>query len=219
MTGFSPLVVRQLLLIGILVAGVPAMALAAKLYKWVDEHGQVHYSEIIPPQYRDRANVEIDRRGRVLRRNEALEERRRQIEEEARRKQVEEKRNTEQGRRDKALLESYTNEAEIDLARDRTIAFPQQALESYEPRIGTLKQRGEALRAEKESLEKAGKPVPGALVSEMAAAEKELGALLAERQAIQTSIEQLRERYSAQKARYRELTGPPVSPDPVGHIP
>jgi chromosome segregation ATPase len=219
MIGFSPLCLRRLLPIGILVAGVPATALAAKLYKWVDEHGQVHYSEIIPPQYRDRANVEIDRRGWVLRRNEALEERRRQIEEEASRKQVEEKRNTDQGRRDKALLETYTNEAEIDLARDRTIAFPQQVFESYEPRIRTMKQRGEALRAEKESLVEAGKPVPGALVSEMAAAEKELGALLAERQAIQTDIEQIRERYAAQKARYRELTGLPVSPDPAGRIP
>lgn len=212
MIGFSGIRLRGLLPIGILVAGMPAAAVAAKLYKWVDEHGQVHYSEVIPPQYRDRANVEIDRRGRVLRRNEALEEKKRQIDEEASRKQVEEKRNTEQGRRDKALLDTYTNEAEIDLARDRTIAFPQQVAESYEPRIRTVKQRVQALRAEKEGLVKAGKPVPVALVSEMAAVEKELGALLAEQQARQAEIEQIRERYSAQKARYRELTGSPAAP-------
>jgi chromosome segregation ATPase len=212
MIGFSGIRLRGLLPIGILVAGMPAAAVAAKFYKWVDEHGQVHYSEVIPPQYRDRANVEIDRRGRVLRRNEAFEEKKRQIDEEASRKQVEEKRNTEQGRRDKALLDTYTNEAEIDLARDRTIAFPQQVAESYEPRIRTVKQRVQALRAEKEGLVKAGKPVPVALVSEMAAVEKELGALLAEQQARQTEIEQIRERYSAQKARYRELTGSPAAP-------
>lgn len=212
MIGFSGIRLRGLLPIGILVAGMPAAAVAAKLYKWVDEHGQVHYSEVIPPQYRDRANVEIDRRGRVLRRNEAFEEKKRQIDEEASRKQVEEKRNTEQGRRDKALLDTYTNEAEIDLARDRTIAFPQQVAESYEPRIRTVKQRVQALRAEKEGLVKAGKPVPVALVSEMAAVEKELGALLAEQQARQAEIEQIRERYSAQKARYRELTGSPAAP-------
>jgi hypothetical protein len=212
MIGFTGICLRGLLPIGILVAGMPAVAVAAKLYKWVDEHGQVHYSEVIPPQYRDRANVEIDRRGRVLRRNEAFEEKKRQIDEDASRKQVEEKRNTEQGRRDKALLDTYTNEAEIDLARDRTIAFPQQVAESYEPRIRTVKQRGQALRAEKEGLVKAGKPVPVALVSEMAAVEKELGALLAEQQARQAEIEQIRERFSAQKARYRELTGSPAAP-------
>ena len=192
-------------LISILVAGATAGAGAAKLYKWVDDNGQVHYSESIPLQYRDRANVEIDRRGRVLRRNEAQAEKKRQFEEESGRKQAEERRLTEAARRDKALLDTYTNESEIDLARDRNIAFPQQVLESFDPRINTARQRVETLRVEKQALVKAGKPVPPALVSEISANDKALEALLEQQKAKQAEIEQIREKYAAQKARYREL--------------
>jgi len=191
---------------GVLALAIPGAACAAKLYKWVDEKGQVHYSESIPPQYRDKANTEIDRRGRILRKNEALAEQKRQAEEDVARKQAEEKRLTERARRDKALLETYTNEAEIDLARDRNIAFPKQVMESYEPRIKTGRQRGEALRAEREGLAKAGKPVPAALDSDIAAAEKDLNTLMAELKSKQAEIEQISERFAAQKARYRELT-------------
>lgn len=197
----------QLVLSGVLVAGISGGACAAKLYKWVDEKGQMHYSESIPPQYRDKPNTEIDKRGRVVRNNEALAEQKRQTEEEAARKQTEEKRLGEQARRDKALMDTYTSEAEIDLARDRNMSMPQQAMESYVPRIRTAKQRGDGLRAERDALVKSGKPVPPALASEIAASEKEVATLQAEQKAKQAEIDQIREKYNAQKARYRELMG------------
>ena len=50
---------------------VAASAEAGKLYKWVDEKGVVHYGETIPPEYKDRASVEMSPRGVVIRRQDA----------------------------------------------------------------------------------------------------------------------------------------------------
>lgn len=194
------------LLACVLVVGVPGVTQAAKLYKWVDDNGQVHYSESIPPQYREKANTEMDRRGRVVRNNEAIAEQKRRAQEEGVRQQAEQQRLGEQARRDKALLDTYTNEAEIDLARDRNLALPQQAVESYEPRIKTARRRGDALRAQRDSLAKAGKPVSEALLADIAASEKDVVGLLAEQKAKQSEIERINEKFAAQKARYRELT-------------
>lgn len=195
-----------LLLVAAVAAGAPGWAGAGKLYKWVDDKGQIHYTEVIPPEYKDKGNTEIDKRGRVLRKNDAVSEQQRQSEEEASRKRSEDKRVYEQKRRDTALLKTYTNEAEIDLARDRTLAVPLQALKSTEPRVKAARQRADALRAQAEPFSRAGKPVPEALQDDIATADRELAALELEHKSRQADIDNVRERYAAEKARYRELS-------------
>ncbi len=39
--------------------------LAAKVYRWVDENGEVHYSETLPPDFEDKKHDELDERGIV----------------------------------------------------------------------------------------------------------------------------------------------------------
>ncbi len=196
----------NLLLAAGLAVGAQGAVGAAKLYKWVDEKGQTHYTEAIPPEYKDKASTEIDKRGRVLRRNEAVAEQVRLSEEEAARKRAEDKRIYEQKRRDTALLRTYTSEAEIDLARDRSLALPLQVLKGYEPRIKAAKQRLEGFRAQSEPFAKAGKPVPDALKEDISMAEKDVTMLEAEAKAKQQEIDHIREKYAAEKVRYRELT-------------
>lgn len=40
-----------------------ASAMAAKVYRWVDENGEVHYSESLPPDFQDKTHDELDERG------------------------------------------------------------------------------------------------------------------------------------------------------------
>jgi hypothetical protein len=47
--------------------GVPAYAV---MYKWVDENGVTHYGDSIPSQYINRANVELNQGGVILKKNE-----------------------------------------------------------------------------------------------------------------------------------------------------
>ena len=49
--------------------GQPAKR-AGQMYKWVDENGVTHYGQTIPPEYRDQAAEEMNRRGMTVRRIE-----------------------------------------------------------------------------------------------------------------------------------------------------
>ena len=40
-------------------------AMAAKVYRWVDENGEVYYSEKLPPDFEDKKHDELDHRGIV----------------------------------------------------------------------------------------------------------------------------------------------------------
>ena len=53
----------------ILVAG---SAMAGKVYRWVDENGEVHYSETLPPDFRDKKHDELDDQGIVRAENQSL---------------------------------------------------------------------------------------------------------------------------------------------------
>jgi len=46
---------------------------AAKLYnKWVDENGTTHYGETIPPEYADKDRAELNKAGRVVKKQDVL---------------------------------------------------------------------------------------------------------------------------------------------------
>jgi hypothetical protein len=180
---------------------------AAKLYKWVDEKGQIHYSQSMPPEYKDKSSTELDRSGRVLKKNDAAPppETVRLDEEGIARKRVEEKRLYEQRRRDSALINTYTTEAEIDVARDRNLMLPTQAIKGIEPRLKAAWARLEALKKQTEPYEKAAKPVPEALKEDIATEEREVAQFEGELRAKQTEATHIRERYEADKRRFREL--------------
>lgn len=45
---------------------------AAKVYRWVDENGEVHYSETLPPDIKDRKHDVLNESGIVLEKDETL---------------------------------------------------------------------------------------------------------------------------------------------------
>jgi hypothetical protein len=53
----------------ILVLSAPA---AAKVYRWVDENGEVHYSESLPPDFKDKGHDVLSNQGIVLDENQSL---------------------------------------------------------------------------------------------------------------------------------------------------
>ena len=64
----EPLIRRGTTLISLLIAGVLAAgtAEAAKVYRWVDENGEVHYSETLPPDFQDKGADVLNSRGVVI---------------------------------------------------------------------------------------------------------------------------------------------------------
>ena len=58
----------------LLIAGVflAADASAAEVYRWVDENGEVHYSESLPPNFQDQGHDVLNERGIVLDEDQSL---------------------------------------------------------------------------------------------------------------------------------------------------
>jgi len=57
------------LLVGALIAGTLQ---AAEVYRWVDENGEVHYSESLPPDHKDQGHDVLNERGIMLDEDQSL---------------------------------------------------------------------------------------------------------------------------------------------------
>ncbi len=92
----------------------------AKIYKWMDEEGQVHFGDEIPAQYIIREHDELNDSGVVTRHRDAAKTAEQKAEErriEYERKKaalIEKKKN----QRDRVLLDTYTTERDLVVARD-----------------------------------------------------------------------------------------------------
>src|SRR5688500_10587825 len=100
-----------------------ASAQAGRIVCWKDKSGKViGCGDKVTPEFQSSATRELDSRGVTHKQTESLEDtnRRREREQELARSKTEEDRKVlDQKRQDTALLETYSNEKEIDLKRDR----------------------------------------------------------------------------------------------------
>ena len=97
-----------------------ASAAEAKMYKWVDEDGQIHYSDKVPAQYLKEHREELNEQGATvkdIKRAPTEEEKAEQRRKEKERKEKE-KVLLEQQRRDRILTDTYTTERDLMAARD-----------------------------------------------------------------------------------------------------
>lgn len=182
-----------------------AMPAQAKVYCCKDDSGRRICGDPIPPQCQTKAYKEI--RGGASREVAApptAEERAAQEAELARKKE-EEKRLLEEKRRDKALLNTYSSEKEIDLVRDRAIAGAQGATKESQGKYDELLKRRKKLEGETEFYKN--KPLPESLKAQIAENANDLKKQEADIAVKQKEIEAIRAKFEADKLRYRELTG------------
>ena len=177
----------------------------AATYKWVDEKGVVHYSDKMPPEAVDKASVELNKQGiPVNRTDKALTpEQRRANEQEAERAKEAARAQEEINRRDRALVSSYTNEAEIDLARNRSLQTINNVISSSQAFSEQLNKRKADVEAKK--AESQGKPIVAVLDRELESIEAELARqadLIAQKQ---KEVVTITAKYDADKQRWREL--------------
>ncbi|MCC7549742.1 MAG: DUF4124 domain-containing protein [Burkholderiales bacterium] len=181
---------------------------SAKIYKWVDERGVTHYGEIIPPQYRDKAATEMSRGGVAVRQihGAMTPEQRMAAEERARREQEEQQREVASRRRDTALLATYTSAREIDAARERTLALPQQAIRGLQPRLQHAQARMDKLEEQAGRLRSAGRQVPPHLAEDIDLQRQAMGEIRIDRDRHDAEIAAINRRFDEDKQRFAELT-------------
>lgn len=90
------------------------------MYKWVDENGQMHFGDKIPSKYVVKEHEELNEQGVTIKHKEAAktpeqkaEEKR--LEKERKMAELEEKKKKQ---RDRVLLDTYTTERDLIVARD-----------------------------------------------------------------------------------------------------
>lgn len=171
------------------------------VYKCVDDRGKVYYSDKLTPECSQ--IEEMNRQGRVVKKHEILKPGvapKPAAEEEGGSKD-----SAGRQRRDRALTATYMSEAEIDLARDRSLVIPLRAVKTAENRLAKANAQLFDLKTQADRLAGQQKAIPPQLLEEIDAKQKEVSALEAELQQKKNYAESVRARYEADKLRYREL--------------
>ncbi len=191
-----------------LIAGIFFAAPAAAMYKWVDDNGVTHYGETIPPEYANKSRVELDKHGRTIRKETILTPEQRRAQETANaNKRKEEEAALEQQRRDKALVDTYSNVREIDLARDRNLQQVQAHIDSISSQIENVSDKLRGLRHEANLNVAAGKSIPRSLSEDIQETQERLAELKQGLEKAKANKSAVEARYEADKSRYKELTG------------
>ena len=179
----------------LLVASIPALLSVPSLVFAADSSGRGASSGV----------VVLDNQGRVVKTLQAPATR-----EELAAKAAEEERlrdkakaDAEQARKDKILLDSYTTEGEIDLARNRASHALEQQMEIGRNYIAPLSRRIAELQKRKTDL--GAKGLPPAEADELARTQAEFtaqDALLAQKK---QDLDRINARYAADKRRWEEI--------------
>ena len=194
---FSALFIALLLTMG---------AAQAAMYRWVDGNGRVHYSDTLPPTYQKSGAAEMNKQGQVVKRTQSEAERKAEAERQAEQNRVQQEQQK-QAQKDRALTSTYTSEAEIDLARDRALDHHKLAIQGAEIRGKAVDANVAELNKRIAAIEKSGRPVSPNLKSQLEQANNESLELKRTIQSNEAAMAQVREKYAADKVRFRELMG------------
>jgi len=180
----------------------------AKLYKWVDDKGITHYGEVIPPEYANKDRDSLNKSGMLDKKVEKINpDAVRAKAEIEKQRQIDNKVAIEQKRRDAALLNTYSNEKEIDQARDRSLVLINARLDSNKLLLASSQSNLNGLLKEVESRTKAGKKVPVSLTNDIAMNESRVAKLQAELIQNEQDLIAVKARFEGEKELYRKLTG------------
>ena len=153
--------------LGLVVAALP-LAVHAQTVRCVGKDGKKYFGQTLPPQCVGQAAEYLDKSGNLIKRTEAA-----MSQEQRLAKEADDKKKAEaaavakdEARRNRALLETYSSEKDIDLARQRALKDNEAAVKEIEERLAKIGQRGKALQKEMEFYQGKNKP-PAKLVEDI----------------------------------------------------
>lgn len=190
------------------ISSVFCMNAQAKLYKWVDDKGTTHYGEIIPPEFANKERDSIDKSGLIEKRPEKANPDAIRAKQEAEKKRtIENQAVMEQKRRDNALLNTYSNEGEIDQARDRSMVLINARIDSNRMLLKSSQATLDGLKGEAETRAREGKKIPPSLTNDIAQTEARVARYAAELAKSEEELASVRMRFEKEKELYRRLRG------------
>lgn len=187
---------------------------SGKIICWKDKSGKVvGCGDMVPPEYQDSATKELNQRGVTIKQSEAAltpEQRKAQRVELERRQAEDLKKEAQreaQQRHDRMLLDTYSQEKEIDHERGRHVRGIESEIESLQINLKSANTRQVNARARAEQFKKDKKPVPTEVQDEVDRIEGEKRRIENQIAQKRKDIAALNQKYDEFKKRYLELTG------------
>jgi len=179
----------------------------AQSYRCVGKDGKKYYGQSVPPACLGQPVEQLNAQGMVIKRFDAAasgaEREKKAAEDEERKKR--EAISKEEGRRNRALLATYTSEKDIDQARARALKDNEGAVKDIERRIGGLKTRLAELKKELDFFSGKNKP-PAKLADDIRNTEFEIKTQEELMATKKREVDQINARYDDDRKRYLELT-------------
>lgn len=183
---------------------------SGRIICWKDKSGKVvGCGDIVPPEYQDNATKELDRHGVTIKQSDAAltPEQRKAQQAELERKQAEHLKKEAQQRQDRMLLDTYSQEKEIDHDRGRHVRGIESDIESLQINLRSANTRQANARARAEQYKTDKKPVPPETQDDINRFEGEKKKLENQIAQKRKDIAALNQKYDEFKKRYFELTG------------
>ncbi len=194
-----------LLVLGLAIA---APASAGKLYKWVDEKGNVHFSDKVPPEAAKLAHKEMNQSGitvkevaRAKTQEELAAEAAQKIKDEEARKIAEA-----QAQADRALMLSYTTVDDLIRARDQELGVIDSNMATAKLTMASQEKNLSDLLAHAADFERSKKPVPQAVNDSIAHVRAQIEAQQKSLIERESTKEAVRKDYEAKQLRWHELS-------------
>ena len=177
-----------------------AQSAHATLYRWVDENGRVQYSDKPPVTPSPKGISTLDSQG-LVRTNPPA----RETPEEAAKRAQQLQDSQDQQRRDRALMQSFSNPKEIDILRDRQIDAVKSGLDGNRTRRQAAQAKLAGLNGQMDSFKRKNKHVPDDMQADATQIQKELADIDADDAQKNARIMAIREKAEADKKRLAEL--------------
>ena len=179
----------------------------AQSYRCVGKDGKKYYGQSLPPQCLGQPAEQLNAQGMVIKRIDpqasAAERERKVAEDEERKKR--EAASKEEGRRNRALLATYTSDKDIEQARARALTENEGAIKDIERRISALKKRQDDLKKELDFFQGKNKP-PVKLEQDIKNNEFDVKTQQDLLVGKKKDVDSINARYNDDKRRYNELT-------------
>jgi len=196
---------------GVLCLAILNGAAAGKMYRWVDEDGNVHFTDRMPAEATKQEHSVMDESGIVIENKETLEEERAKREqreaekaEAERRAEAERSAREEQRRRDRIITQTFATERDIRLTREDRIEAIEVQIRIIDHGIDRLqKQR-------KEQVERLSGFGPDSVAAESVREridniDARLGQRLEQRRSLVAQRNEVEEKFAHYLERFREL--------------
>lgn len=201
-----------ILLITAVLCVVSTQANAAALYKWIDENGQIRYSDRLPAAQVKKKHQQLNSQGVVLSTKEAAKSEAELAAEAAAKLKLEKeeaiqaKLDEEQNKKDQVLLLTFSNEKELGLARSDRIEVLDSVIKLISKSIAATQQTLDELEASAEqNYLSQGKEVPGGLAQKIEHFTRKKESRIAQLDSKLLEKEKINEQYEIDLARYRLL--------------